>query len=137
MNQPEQSVEDILDSIKRMMAEETPPSPSPSPRRAADPGDDDVLELTRPIAPPPPRAPSAADPGRTIVSAGTADASRQALAYLSSLKLRSGDVADDSLAGLVRELLKPMLKAWLDVELPAIVERAVVQEIARMTAARD
>lgn len=133
MTQPDQSVEDILASIKRIIVEEDAARPAPEP---------DVLELDRPLppepeaAPPPPLPPSFAEPRPAparLVSAGTADASRQALSYLSSLKLHSGEPADDTLNGLVRELLKPMLKAWLDAELPAIVERLVVQEIARLT----
>ncbi len=118
MSAPEQSVEDILASIKRMMVEE---APAAAPPEEPDEEPDDVLELTRPVSP----GPSA------LVSPGPADASRQALAYLSSLKL-SGEPADDTLAALVRELLRPMLRAWLDAELPGIVERAVVREIARL-----
>ena len=38
---------------------------------------------------------------------------------------------------LVSELLRPMLKAWLDDNLPAIVERLVRAEIERVSRARD
>jgi uncharacterized protein len=38
---------------------------------------------------------------------------------------------------LVSELLRPMLKAWLDDNLPAIVERLVRAEIERVARARD
>ncbi len=131
-----QSIEDILASIKLVIAEETVESAN----NAAAPGDasaedaaDDVLELTRPIDPPA-DAPLSAT---TLVSPGTADASRQALAYLSALNLKGGEPGDDTLHGLVRELLKPMLKAWLDAELPTLVERLVVQEIARLGAGRS
>ena len=34
---------------------------------------------------------------------------------------------------LVQEMLRPMLKAWLDDNLPVIVERMVRQEIERVT----
>ena len=34
--------------------------------------------------------------------------------------------------GLTREMLRPMLKAWLDDNLPAIVERLVSAEIERV-----
>ena len=33
---------------------------------------------------------------------------------------------------LVKELLKPMLKAWLDENLPPLVERLVKREIAKL-----
>ena len=40
----------------------------------------------------------------------------------------SGNTLED----LVRELLRPMLKEWLDVNLPEIAERMVAKEIARL-----
>ena len=43
--------------------------------------------------------------------------------------VRSGET---SLEGLTRDLLKPMLAEWLDSNLPAIVERLVKAEIARI-----
>jgi uncharacterized protein len=45
-----------------------------------------------------------------------------------NLAMRSADLAD----GLVREMLRPMLKQWLDENLPAIVERLVRAEIQRV-----
>jgi cell pole-organizing protein PopZ len=33
---------------------------------------------------------------------------------------------------MVREMLKPMLAQWLDRDLPAMVERLVMAEIARL-----
>ncbi len=44
--------------------------------------------------------------------------------------VRSGET---SLEGLTRELLRPMLKDWLDSNLPPIVESMVEREIARIT----
>ena len=43
--------------------------------------------------------------------------------------MRSGET---SLEGLARELLRPMLAQWLDQHLPAMVERLVAAEIARI-----
>ncbi|MFX6724745.1 DUF2497 domain-containing protein [Acinetobacter baumannii] len=34
---------------------------------------------------------------------------------------------------MVRELLRPMLREWLDARLPGIVETMVAREIARIT----
>jgi len=39
----------------------------------------------------------------------------------------------DTLEGLVRELIKPMLRDWLDANLPQIVETMVSREISRIT----
>jgi hypothetical protein len=38
-----------------------------------------------------------------------------------------------TLEGLMREMLRPMLKEWLDENLPAVVERMVEKEIARIS----
>ena len=42
----------------------------------------------------------------------------------------------DTLEGLVREMLKPMLRDWLDANLPRIVESMVSREIERITGRR-
>ena len=39
---------------------------------------------------------------------------------------------DETLADMVREILRPMLKAWLDDNLPIMVERLVRAEIERV-----
>jgi uncharacterized protein len=48
------------------------------------------------------------------------------------LAARSAEIAD----GLVREMLRPMLKQWLDENLPALVERLVRAEIERVARGR-
>lgn len=62
----------------------------------------------------------------------TADAAAGSLGKLIS-KMELG--GDNTIEGLVRELLKPMIKEWLDANLPQIVDEKVeaeVQRIARM-----
>ena len=62
----------------------------------------------------------------------TADSAAGSLGKLIS-KMDLG--GDNTIEGLVRELLKPMIKEWLDSNLPQIVEQKVeaeVQRIARM-----
>jgi uncharacterized protein len=39
----------------------------------------------------------------------------------------------DTLEGMVREMLKPMLRDWLDANLPRLVEEMVAREISRIT----
>lgn len=41
-----------------------------------------------------------------------------------------------TLEGLVREMLRPMLKVWLDDNLPGLVERLVRAEIERVSRGR-
>ena len=51
-----------------------------------------------------------------------------------AVTLTSGYEGDGrTLEGLVRAMLKPMLKEWLDINLPDIVQRSVEAEIARLT----
>jgi len=67
----------------------------------------------------------------------TTSAMRDSLAALAMLAepgarpqiVRAGET---SLEGLVRELLRPMLAEWLDTHLPPMVERLVAAEIARI-----
>lgn len=125
---PDQSMEDVLASIKRVMARD--PAPLETPRRAARPigvpklDPDDVLELT-----------DEADDGLT--SADTLRATRDKLQSLARME-RASDDADGARPGqtveaLVREMMKPMLSAWLDEHLPAIVDAAVEREVRRIT----
>jgi uncharacterized protein len=53
-------------------------------------------------------------------------------ALTAGLDVRSAELADS----MVREMLRPMLKHWLDENLPAIVERLVRAEIERVARGR-
>jgi uncharacterized protein len=135
----EPSMEEILSSIKRIIAEDSEASLSPPrARRAAlvqpvaDPlpeaedaaQDEEVLELTETIAPDVVVEESIVpviDTKPTLVSDKTAEASRSSLAALSALVVKPEVTGSDTLEGLVREMLKPML-----------AERMVAQEIRRI-----
>ncbi|HXC28039.1 MAG TPA: DUF2497 domain-containing protein [Stellaceae bacterium] len=152
---PEPSMDEILASIRRILAEDDVVATRPPPARARN----DVLELTealnddgsvRHIAPVElvspeastpvlpdgriePAAPRPGDVGAEpkLVSAAASDAVAASFARLASLP--HGDGLDhDSLDDLVRETLRPMLQAWLDENLPELVERLVKAEIARV-----
>ncbi len=151
-------MEDILSSIKRIIAEEGDgapgrgrrPSRGPSPRAepVADPvpededSDDQVLELSdpMPIAKPEPvaakPAPVAAKPtpaAESLVSREAVAASRGALDQLSRMIVKPESESDGTLEGLVRGMLRPMLSDWLDAHLPEMVEAMVAREIAKIT----
>ena len=68
-----------------------------------------------------------------IVSARAAEASRGALEALSRLMIRAEPPSDGTLEGLVREMLRPMLREWMDAHLPSMVETMVAAEIARIS----
>ena len=121
-------MEDILASIKRVIAEDgraTAARPARGSRPAEAPRpEDDVLELSDPVG-----------EGDGLVSEDAAAASLRSLAALSAVRERSetGPVGDGPLEAVVREMLKPMLKEWLDRNLPELVEELVTREIARIT----
>jgi cell pole-organizing protein PopZ len=66
-----------------------------------------------------------------ILSPPTATAAAGALARLAG-SLKIAETSNQTLEGVVRELLKPMLKEWLDRNLPAIVEARVEAELERI-----
>jgi cell pole-organizing protein PopZ len=123
---PEQSMEDVLASIKRIISADVEAArrfPQPAAIVPAEP-EEDVLELGEAPA----TAPAAA---KGLVSGKAAKASKAALAALDTVKIDPAAGAN-TMDGLVRELLKPMLKEWLDANLPDLVERVVAREVARI-----
>jgi cell pole-organizing protein PopZ len=69
----------------------------------------------------------------SILSVESEVAARHSLSALSSMLVTPKDGEDNTLDGLVRSMLKPMLKEWLDSRLPTMVEDMVAKEIARIT----
>ena len=81
------------------------------------------------------RGPSKTEPARTDeappLSAEANEAAALSFGALAAgLDARSAELADS----MVREMLRPMLKQWLDENLPAVVERLVQAEIERVSA---
>lgn len=101
------------------------PEPVPEPVRLAEPA-------PQPVAAPQPAAPKAEwrpIEQATLTSEPVANQAAGALSKLmGSMLVSSGATLDD----VVRELLKPMLKQWLDANLPQIVEAEVAKEIDRI-----
>ena len=88
-----------------------------------------------PAGPPPSPV---ADGLEGLVAAETATSATSAMSLLTEVLDSNGRGdstpagADMTLATLVRETLKPHLKAWLDENLPGLVERIVREEIKKM-----
>jgi hypothetical protein len=162
----EASVEEILESIKKVIArdnragalearrrrmlvsEDDDAEPLPLARthqvRDAPETGDDVLDLSDMECPPEPsalpRTESLSDESPLIADT-VRDAMQENLAALAMLaepgaKPQIVRSGETSLEGLTRELLRPMLAEWLEAHLPTMVERLVQAEIARIVGKR-
>ena len=164
----EPSMEEILSSIKRIIAEEgdgamaaararRTPRPAPAPLPEPQPYDDEeILELSDPVAAeaapqpaptpesrpasepvaavaPMAAAPAASAPASSLLSPRTAEATRGPLDALSRMVVKPEVAGSDTLEGMVREMIRPMLRDWLDANLPQLVESMVAREISRIT----
>ena len=142
----EPSVEEILESIKKVIARDNRAEIAQqrqrrdeAPRPAAErPRVHEVLELTEvESAEAEDRLMDEPTDEPSLVAPQAAASMRDALAALAVMAepgaspqiVRSGET---SLEGLTRELLRPMLADWLDRNLPPMVERMVAAEIARI-----
>jgi cell pole-organizing protein PopZ len=158
----EPSMEEILASIRTIIAEEREPAkPAPVRPAAPVPGPQIVYSKDAPAERHTAQEPEQPEPGQTpettnppkvvwrqpepaasdsaenaksqddgpLLSPETDRAVTSAFGALSAeLAARGAELAD----GMVREMLRPMLKAWLDENLPGIVERLVGAEIERL-----
>jgi cell pole-organizing protein PopZ len=135
---------DILDLTESMAAASEPMPPAPAFRTIDGQSDVDFgeeQELPPPPPPmdmaPPPPFPSAPprlhdDQGR-LISGATSVAVDSAFNALAQTVLSQNA---RTLEDLVREMLRPMLKSWLDDNLPGMVERMVRAEIERVSRGR-
>jgi cell pole-organizing protein PopZ len=134
---------DVLDLTEAMAASTPAPGPAPS-FRTID-GASDVMFTDRPPEPPAEPAARAVDEARRQFTQG--GASDRAL--ISNTTMAAVDSAFNSLAhtvlgnnartleDLVKEMLRPMLKGWLDDNLPGLVDRIVRAEIERVSRGRS
>ncbi len=158
----EPSVEEILESIKKVIARENGAGFGSAPfgrRRsltepvepAASDDAEEVLELDEDamVALEAEQdefeaedEPTARDPDAPLTAEATSTAMRDNFAALAMLAqpgrqpqiVRSGET---SLEELTRDLLRPMLAKWLDANLPGMVEELVKAEIARIAGKRS
>ena len=131
---------DILDLTESMAT--APPEPEPAPQFRTIDGNFDISYEDEKPEPPRP----APEPYRAFEPDERGDELRSQL--LSNATHAAVDSAFNTLAqtvlvqnartleDLVREMLRPMLKGWLDDNLPAMVERLVRAEIERVSRGR-
>ena len=131
--EPEPDVLELTDEMA--MDPEPTPAPPPPSFRKVEPRDD--LEFAE--SPPPRPAPSYAPvdfdapplpPQQPILARSTVSAVESAFNSLAHTVLSSNA---RTLEDLVKEMLRPMLKSWLDDNLPGLVERIVKAEIERVS----
>jgi len=104
---------------------------------AGTPGQEEEVVMAASDEPPAPPAEQPEPASEGIVSQPTSSATTAALGELSKaveerasrLRLGEGDV---TVSDIVKELLRPMLREWIDQNLPAIVERVVRREIQKL-----
>ena len=132
----EPSMEDILSSIRRVIARDEAPG---SVREARLAENDDILDLQDEE-----EDAEAAPAAEELVSAASADAARQSLEALTAAitptvaaaTVSAPTVAGRTMEDVVLDALRPMLKDWLDTNLPTLVEAMVAKEISRITGKR-
>lgn len=132
---PPPSTEDIFAQIRRSISGQLA---EPGQVRRAPEGD--ILELTEMVVDDEGAKDKPADP---LVSPQASAVASSAFARLTEAAVQRAQSGMPNLAlegavtveAIVRELLKPMLREWLDQHLPAVVERIVEEEVARVTRA--
>ena len=137
--------DNVLDLTEQMAA----PAGGETPSFQTIDGQPDVIFTDAPAQPePPPRAfeeprnaeepwrqsaPQPSGPGPTLMSSTTSAAVDSAFNTLAhTVLVQNARTLED----LVREMLRPLLKSWLDDNLPGMVERMVRAEIERVSRSR-
>jgi hypothetical protein len=127
--QPDGDVFELTDA----MAVSAPPPPPPPAFQRVEPDDDLEFSesgaraaLRQPAFEPPPFE----SPPQQILSRSTVSAVESAFNSLANTVLSNNA---RTLEDLVKEMLRPMLKSWLDDNLPGLVERIVKAEIERVS----
>jgi len=134
MTQPgEPSVEDILASIKKVIArdsrlDEQPRRTKPPVSASDDDSEDQILDLVEEVGSGD-EAPLVTEQARLSMRESLAALSVMAAPGVAPQIVRSGET---SLEGMTRELLRPALAEWLDKNLPPLVEAMVAAEIQRI-----
>ncbi len=128
----EPSMEDILASIKKVIAEEkelrvAADVATHDHAESAEDTEEDVLELDQPIL-------ANIDLGPPLLDEEVAQTARHSLDELSTVAASVPPLPQvNPLEEMVREMLRPMLKQWLEENLPEVVSEHVRREISRIT----
>lgn len=138
-HQNEASVEEILESIKRVIARD---SVEAEQSQSKPEDSEDVLDLAEMELSAEEIESDPIDENSPLTTEAVRAGMQENFAALAMLAepgakpqiVRSGET---SLEGLAREMLRPMLAEWLDKNLPGMVEKMVQAEIARIAGKRS
>lgn len=144
---PEPTMEEILASIRRIISEDDAPEGEGAVAAQADEEfESETIETADESAavaheeihapePEPVRAEAPAPRQEPLVSREAASAAANAFGQLSAAVTQPSRNSP-TLEDLAREMLAPMLRQWLDKNLPAIVQAAVRDEVERISRGR-
>jgi cell pole-organizing protein PopZ len=134
---PSQPDADVFDLTDEMALPDPPPPPPAASFQKVVPQDDlEFSESSAKATPPRPAfepPPIETAPAHPILSRTTVNAVESAFNTLANTVLSNNA---RTLEDLVKEMLRPMLKSWLDDNLPGLVERIVKAEIERVSRGR-
>jgi cell pole-organizing protein PopZ len=128
----EPSMEEILASIKKVIAEDKDARAAETTADQVEQDNEDegedVLELNEELVP-------KADLGPPLLKDTAAAASRSAFDQQSTVaaSVPAAPQQANPLEEMIREMLRPILKQWLDDHLPRLVDEHVRREITRIT----
>jgi uncharacterized protein len=144
---PEPTMEEILASIRKIISEEDQPAEEaaaqPAPAAPAAEAEEEVIELTQMVeddsdptdfAAPVMQDDEPEEDLPKLISARTEQAGVAAFTDLIHAVQGPWPLGDGAktVESMVLELLKPLLKEWLDLHLPGLVEELVRHEIEQM-----
>lgn len=137
---PAPEAEEVFELTEQMAVQETPSTPfnKIEPENDLEFAEASVAQVATHRSPAiePPAFEPAPTPSRAhldIISGSTASAVESAFGSLTSTVLSNNA---RTLEDLVKEMMRPMLKSWLDDNLPNLVERIVKAEIERVSRGR-
>jgi hypothetical protein len=146
-NDQEPSIEEILASIRQIISDDDEPAAPAPPPPEPEEEEDDVLELTEVveekevILPPPPKkvvldlqeaAPEPETDNSDILTDTAANAALAGFMRLSRDTPLARTHDGITLEDIVRDLMKPMLRDWLDRNLPSLIEKVVEKELDKL-----
>ena len=143
-NPADPSMDEILASIRRIVTDEEVSESVAAADTAHKSADHDILVLTDKVPAEPELKPPPVSASRPLVSGTAQAATASAFDKLAAVR---GEVLVEhqgprlampgrTLEDITQDLLRPMIKGWLDANLPTIVQERVDEEIARIARSR-